>query len=68
MFYFPSELTDSQKDTLGNLDLNKQNVAIGYYLNDSKLPKYLGLSGEFKLSEVFEQYLFNINKKGKLRR
>lgn len=68
MFYFPSELTDKQVDALYNLDLGKQKAAIGYYPNESKLIKYLGLSGEFKLNEVFEHYLDGAYGKGKRRR
>lgn len=62
MFYFPSELTDSQIETLYNLDLGNQKVALCYDgKNNGNFINYrsIGLEGDKNFNEVFDLFLSN---------
>ena len=60
MFYFPDELTLNQIDTLYNLDLGRQKVAICYDLKitgNNINDKMIGLDGEHSLNEALEEFM-----------
>ena len=60
MFYFPDKLTSHQIDTLYNLDLGRQKVAICYDLKimgNNINDKMIGLDGEHLLNEALDEFM-----------
>lgn len=68
MFYFPKELTESQLETMNNLDLGNQKVAICFNMKDNGSSRMIGLEGESSVKEAMEVYIQKNNQRGKIRR
>ena len=70
MFYFPKELTDLQLETMDNLSLGNQKVAICFDLKDngSINSRMVGLEGNLSVHEALEAYIQKNNKRGSFRR
>lgn len=70
MFYFPDNLTDEQVNTLNNIDLGNQEIAICYNLKD--LGKFInfrtiGLDGDYKFDDVINEYFIKNGSKQRRR-
>lgn len=60
MLYFPSELTDKQLETISNLNLGDEKIAICYDLEDFGSfvhSNIIGEDGEHSLNDAMEEYV-----------
>ena len=68
MMFFPDELTDAQIQTLYDLDLGNQKIAICFNFKNVDSYRMVGLEGDSSLPEALDLYMSKTKKRSNFRR